>query len=112
MVIFPFLAALNLVRSSGNDVLDLGNRHLLRIDIVRGDGAVTHDDDAVHHLKDVMNIVRDEDAGMAGVSGSSNETQNALGFRHAEIVGRFVEDDEVTVKMHGAGDGDSLALAA
>ena len=38
--------------------------------------------------------------------------QHALGLGDAEIVGRLVEDDQVAVEMHRAGDRDRLALAA
>ena len=84
----------------------------LRVDVVGDDPAAAHDDDAVDHLEDVVDVVRDEDAGMAGIAGVAHEAQHALRLRDAEIVGRLVEDDEVAVEMHGAGDGHRLALAA
>ena len=38
--------------------------------------------------------------------------EHALRLGDAEIVGRLVEDDQVAVEIHGAGDRDRLALAA
>jgi hypothetical protein len=52
-----------------------------------------HHDDAVDRLKHMIDIVSDEHARMAGIAGVADEAQNALRFRDAEVVRRFVEDD-------------------
>ena len=83
-----------------------------RVEVVRDDGAATHHHHAVHHLEDVVDVVGDEDAGVAAVPRLAHEAQHALRLRDAEVVGRFVEDDEVAVEVHCAGDGDRLPLAA
>src|SRR5208337_4071817 len=59
-------------------VLDLGDRGSLRIDVVGDDPAAAHDDDAIDHLEDVMDIVSDEDAGVARIARVAHEAQDAL----------------------------------
>ncbi len=59
-------------------VFDLGDRGSLRIDIVGDDPAAAHDDDAIDHLEDVMDIVSDEDARVAGIARVAYEAQDAL----------------------------------
>jgi hypothetical protein len=79
------------------DGLDAG---ALRIDVVGRDRAAVQDDDAVDHLEDVVDVVGDEDARVAGVAGVAHEPQHALRLRHAQVVGGLVEDDEVAVEVH------------
>ena len=98
--------------NAGDDPLDLLDARLLRVDVVGDDAAAPHDDDAVHHLEHMVDVVRDEDAGVAGIARAAHEAQHPLRLGDAEIVGRLVEDDEVAVEIHGAGDRDRLALAA
>ena len=52
-------------RHPGDDTFHLFHRRLLRVDIVGYHLAAAHDDDAVDHLEDMVDVVRDEDAGMA-----------------------------------------------
>src|ERR1700722_3352844 len=97
---------------AGDDVLDLGDRRALRVDVVGDDLAQTHDYDSVDHLEHVVDVMRDEDAGVAGVARVAHEAQHALRLGDAEIVGRLVGDYKVAVEMHRAGDPDPLPLAA
>ena len=83
----------------------------LGVDVVGHDLAPAQHHDAIHHLEDVVDVVGDEDAGVAGVAGVADEAQDTLRLGHAEVVGGLVEDDELAVEVHGAGDGDCLALA-
>src|SRR5262249_48540055 len=85
---------------------------LLRIDVVGDFLATPQDDDAIDYLKHVVNVMGDKDARVPGVAGASDETQDALGFFDAEVVGGLVEDNEFALKMHRAGNGDRLSLAA
>ena len=101
-----------LVRHAGDDQLDLVDRGLLRVDVVGDDGAAAQHDDPVHHLEDVVDVVGDEDAGVAAVAGVAHEVEHAAGLGDAEIVGRLVEDDQVAVEIHRAGDRHRLPLAA
>ncbi len=84
----------------------------LRVDVIGHHATATQDHDAVHHLEDVVDIVGDEDARVARVPSVAHEPQHALRLRHAEVVGRLVKDDELAVEVHGARDGDRLALTA
>ena len=54
----------------------------------------------------------DEDAGMTCVACLAHEVEDTLRLRHAEIVRRLVEDDQIGVEMHGPGDRHRLPLAA
>jgi hypothetical protein len=84
-------------RHAGDDPLDRLDRGVLRVDVVGGDLAAVQDDDAVDHLEHVMDVVGDEDAGMAGVARGAHELQHALGLGHAQIVGGLVQDDQVAI---------------
>src|SRR5699024_12445512 len=81
-------------------------------DGVGGDAAAAHDDHAVNDLKYMVDVVCDEDAGVAGFAHAADKVQDASGFRNAEVVGWFVEDDQLALEIHGAGDRHCLALAA
>ena len=83
-----------------------------RVDGLSHDPAPPQHDDAIHDLEHVMDVVGDEDAGVAGVARVAHEAQHALGLRDTEVVGGLVEDDELALEVHRAGDGDRLALAA
>src|SRR5271168_2541496 len=52
----------------GDDRLDLRDRRVLRVDVVGDNSAVSHDRDAVDHLEDMVNVVRDQDAGVTGIA--------------------------------------------
>src|SRR6202022_3417482 len=54
----------------------------------------------------------DKDARMPGVAGVADEVQDALGLFDTEVVGWLVEDDQVALEMHRAGNGDRLSFAA
>ncbi len=88
------------------------DRRGLGIDVVCDDPPSAQDDDAVHDAEDVVDVVRDEDAGVTRVARVAHEAQHALRLRDAQVVGRLVEDDEIAVEMHCSRDGNSLALAA
>ena len=105
------------VLDEGRDV-DAHDRGLDGQEIGVGDGALgddlaaPHHDDAVGDLEDVVDVVGDEEHGVAGVAHLLDEAQHAVGLLDAEIVGRLVEDDHLGGELHGARDGDRLALAA
>ena len=82
------------------------------VDVVGHDLAAAQHHDAVHHLEDVVDVVGDEDAGVARVARIAHEAQHTLRLSHAEVVGGLVEDDEVALEVHGTGDGHGLPLAA
>ena len=73
---------------------------------------LAHDDDAADHLEDVVDVVGDEDRGVAGVAGIADEAQHPLRLRDAEIVGRLIEDDEIAVEVHRARNRHRLPLSA
>ncbi len=54
-----------LVVHPGDDPLHRLDRRGFRVDVVRHHRAAPHHDDPVDHLKDVVDVMRDEDAGMA-----------------------------------------------
>ena len=85
---------------------------MLRVDVVGDNSAVSHDRDAVDHLEDMVNVVRDQDAGVTGIARIAHKAQHALRLGDAEVVGRFVEDDEIALEVHRAGDRHRLTLAA
>ena len=62
--------------------------------------------------EDVVHVVRDEDDAEAVVGEPPDEVEDLLGLGDAERGGRLVEDDELAVPQHGAGDRDRLPLAA
>ena len=74
--------------------------------------AVSHYRDTVDHLEDMVNVVCDQDAGVTGIARIAHKAQHALRLRDAKVVGWLVEDDEVAVEMHRAGDRHRLPLAA
>jgi pimeloyl-ACP methyl ester carboxylesterase len=43
---------------------------------------------------------------MPGVAGTANEMQHPLGLFNAEIIGWLIEDNQVAVEVHGAGNRD------
>ncbi len=53
----------------------------------------------------------DKDARMPGVTGAADKTQHAFGLVDPEIVGGFIQDDQVAVKVHGPGNRDRLPFA-
>ena len=63
-------------------------------------------------LKDVVNVMGDEDAGMPGVARIANEAQDPLGLFHAEIVRWLIENNQFTFEMHRSRNRNRLALAA
>ena len=75
--------------------------------------AVLHHDDLVGERADDAEVVGDEDVGEAVLRLQAAEELDDLHLHgHVEGGGRLVEDDELRLQDHGAGDGDALALAA
>ena len=75
--------------------------------------AVLHDDDLVGERADDAEVVRDEDVGEAVLRLQPAQQVDDLHLDgHVEGGGRLVEDDELRLQDHRAGDGDALALAA
>src|SRR5437762_4254977 len=70
------------------------------------------DDQAIRHLVDVGEAVLDVDAGPAARLDPLHEREHLADLAHRERGGGLIEDDEVGLEVHGAGDGDALALAA
>ena len=94
-----------------DDALD-GQQVGVRDGPLGDDLAPAHDDDPVGDLEDVVDVVGDEQHRVAGVAHLLDEAQHAMGLLDAEIVGRLVEDDDLGGELHGARNGDRLALAA
>ena len=61
--------------------------------------------------EDVVEVVADQDDAEAAVGQPADQAQHLLGLGDAQRGGRLVEDDELGVPQHGAGDGDGLPLA-
>src|SRR5882724_537128 len=69
------------------------------------------DHQAIRHLVNVGQAVLDVDAGTAARLDPLHERKHLADLAHRERGGGLVEDDEVGLEVHGAGDGDPLALA-
>src|SRR5207302_6540363 len=98
--------------------LDASN-HRLHLDKVRRTrlevadlASVTQHDDAVGHLEHVKQIVGNEDAGPSGRLRLADELQDAARLLDAEIIRRLIQDNQVSLKVHRAGDGYRLPLAS
>ena len=63
---------------AGDDVFDLRHGGRFRIDVVGDDLSASHHHDTVDHLKHMMDVVGDEDAGMAGIAGVADEAEDSL----------------------------------
>ena len=57
---------------------------LLRIDVVGDFLATPQDNDAIDHLKHVVNVMGDKDTRMPRVAGAADEAQDALSFFDAQ----------------------------
>ena len=68
--------------------------------------------DAIGDREDVVEVVRDQNDGEALLAEPLDEFEHLLGLRDPERRGRLVEDDELRVPHHGAGNRDRLALPA
>ena len=68
--------------------------------------------DPVRHLKDVVEVVRDQHDREPTVCQSPHEVEHLARLGDAERGRRLVEDDDLRVPHHGLGDRDGLALAA
>lgn len=95
-----------------DDPFDLFDGRRLWNYVVCDDPSATHDDDPIDHLENMVDVVGDENARMAGVARFANETQNPLRFGNSQIVGGLIKNDKVTVELHGASDRDCLTLTA
>ena len=89
----------------------LDHRHVLGQDLA-DHGAAIENDQAVGDLVDVGEIVFDVDARAPRRLDAPDEVDDLAHLGHAERGGRFVEDDQIGVEMHGAADRNALALAA
>src|SRR6267378_4472183 len=70
------------------------------------------DHQAIRHLVDVGETVLDVDARPAACLHPLHEREHLADLAHRQRGGGLVEDDEIGLEVHGAGDGDALALAA
>ena len=102
----------DVTRAAGGDQLD----HLGVVDVLgahlRGHLAQEQAGDRVRHLEDVVHVVRDQHDAEAVLREPADQVEHLLGLGHAEGGGRLVEDHELGVPQHGAGDRHGLALTA
>src|SRR5262249_55542227 len=98
-------------RRASDDALDLEEVGVGDVEI-GDDLAAPHYRDSVGDLKDVMDVVGDEEDGMPRLARPLDEAEDALRLLDAKIVGRLIEDDHFGEELHGARNRDRLALAA
>ena len=84
--------------------------HQFIVPAALGDSAVFDHQDLVG-VADRAEAVGDDEAGAAGHQRGQRLLDEPFVFR-VEVAGGFVEDQDVGIGEHGAGDGDALALAA
>ena len=89
----------------------LHHRHVLG-QYFRNNAAAVEHDQAIGDLMHVGKIVLDVNRSPAGILDPPDEIENLADLLDRQRDGRLVEDDEVGVVVHGAADGDALALAA
>ena len=86
-------------------------QHFARRDL--DDAAAAHDGDAVGHVVDDREIVRDEEIGEAEFAAQIvEEIENLRLHRDVERRDRFIADEQLRSEREGARDADALALAA
>src|ERR1700744_896671 len=76
-------------RHARDDALHSFYGRPLRVDVVGYGFAATQYADSIDHLKHVVDVVCDQDAGMPGGAGATDESEYSLGFFDPEVVGRF-----------------------
>src|SRR5438046_1243235 len=96
----------------GNDGRNLLHARLFGVEVRGYDLPASNHVDTVGDLEDMMDVVRNEDAGMAGVASVAHEPKHASRLRDAQIVGRLIEDYEFAVEIHRSRDRHRLSLAA
>ena len=112
LVALAFARFCGLERHTRDDALDRLDRCLLRIDVVGDFLAAPQDDNTIDHLKHMVNIMCNKDTRVSGIAGVADEAQHALGLIDTEVVGWLIEDNQLTLEMHRAGNCDRLPLAA
>ena len=96
--------------AAGRDELDdLLVVHRPRVDL--GDHlAQVQDRDVVGDREDVVEVVADQDDREPLLGEAAHQLEDLLGLGHAQRRGRLVQDDQLGVPQHGAGDGHGLPL--
>jgi hypothetical protein len=77
-----------------------------------GDEAGVEEDDAVGHVAGELHFVGDDDHGHAFFGQVAHDAQDFVAQLGVERAGGFVEEHDSGLHREGAGDGDSLLLAA
>src|SRR6218665_1122797 len=107
--------------ASGQEVFiagSLGSEQVL--DLIDGDGvhravsdqlAARHHHDAVAGLKNMVQIVADEDAGHVLPGQALDEVDDLVRLPDRQVIGRLVENQRLGLEMHGARNRHALALA-
>ena len=99
-------------RAARGDQLD----HLVVVDVLgldlRHHPPQEQAGDVVRDLEDVVHVVGDQHDADAVVRQPAHQLEHLLGLGHAQRGGRLVEDHELGVPQHGAGDRHRLALTA
>src|ERR1041384_2648291 len=105
-------AALGLLLVKGDHLAgELGKAHLALLDIADYLAAI-EDDEPVGDLVHVSQVVLDVDTRASTALHSLDEGEHLAHLVHREGRRRLVEDDEIGLEVHRAGDGDPLTLAA
>src|SRR5438309_8804755 len=82
------------------------------LDKLSGDVAAVQNDEPIDHGIHVEDVVIDKDAGFAGPFDSSDEVQRLPGLRDRQPHGWLVEDNELSLEIESAHNGDPLPLPA
>src|ERR1043165_8562654 len=105
-------AAIGLLLVKGDHLAGgLGKAHLALLDIADYLAAI-EDDEPVGDFVHVSQVVLDVDTRASTALHALDEGEHLAHLVHREGRRWLVEDDEIGLEVHGAGDGDSLALAA
>src|SRR2546428_629711 len=80
------------------------------LDKLSGDVAAVQNDEPIDHGIHVEDVVIDKDAGFAGPLDSSDEVQRLPGLRDRQPHGWLVEDNELSLEIESAHNGDPLPL--
>ena len=99
------------VAAAGDQLDHLVGRHIGTSYLGHHRAEVEHGD-VVGHLEDVVEVVADQDHAEPVVGQPPHQPQHLLGLGDAQGGRGLVEDDELGVPQHRAGDRDGLPLAA
>src|SRR5581483_3567580 len=96
---------------AGNGCHDLfaGGIFSLKVAVVASE---PQHDNAVRHIKNIREIVTDDNHGQTLTAQAFDELQNLTRLGDAERSGRFIENHELGIPHHGARNGNGLTLTA